>query len=719
MFEWLSRRGKRAQPAVASLGEGSAGEADRLIEQARHFRAVGDLERAVACCRKALALAPGSAPALLQLGNSLGRQDQYPEAIAAYREALAAKPDFVDALVNLGDALHRCGKLDDAIACCEHAIALDPGIPEAHFNLGNARKDQGRLEEAAACYQRALALAPELAAAHVNLGNLIVKQGRPGEALGSFRKALALDPGLMVAYYNLGHAAYKAGDLAAAKAALERYLDVWPNDEAALTILGEVRWFLSELDGARDCFERSLKQNPDSATAHNGLANVLRNQARHREALEQYELAIRCDMNPLGVFQNLLFCMMCTGDFSARQILDKHREFAERFEKPLLALQRPHENDPNPERRLRLGYMSPDLRTNIVGDFIEPVLRHHDRAGFETHCYFTGAIRDGATERIAALSDRWHDVHQLSESEIADRIRSDGIDVLVDLCGHAPGNRILVYARKPAPVQVSYLDYSTTTGLASMDYRITTEYCDPSGVADRYYSEKLYRLGRTCWTYNPSVALPVSPLPLKANRAVTFGSFNSFYRVTGAVLDAWSRVLRSVPHSRLLVVGVAEGSTQAALLDFFARAGIAAERIAMYGVVPFGRYHELVREADVALAPFPYNGTTTMLDCLWNGVPVVAMKGGETFYSRMACSVLEEMELSGLIAGDADEYVRIAADLVSDADRLEALRQSLRARLERSPMRDFAGFTTDLESAYRSMWRSWCAVRTSASLSTS
>jgi predicted O-linked N-acetylglucosamine transferase (SPINDLY family) len=702
MFGWFPRIKKQAAPES---------DADALIEFARRLRASGELDKAIVTCQRALSIAPGSPLALYQLGNALNGQGRRGEAIACYRKALAARPDFADALVNLGNALHEEGELEEAIVCCERALALDSGIPEAHFNLGNIRKDEGRLEEAAACYEKALTLAPDFAPAYVNLGNVIVKQGTPGKALAEFRKALALDPDMIEAHYNLGNAAFLAGDFASAKAAFVRYLQSQPDDGAALVMLGDAHRFSNELDEARGCFEQTLKQNPAAPGAHNGLANILRNQGRHDDALRHYRLAIQYDAKPMIAFQNLLFCMMCVSGFSARQIYEKHREFAERFEKPLLPLHRPHANDPDPDRRLRLGYMSPDLRTNIVGDFVEPILRHHDREAFETYCYFTGAFRDSSTERIAAHFDHWRDVHALSDDTMAEAIRSDRIDVLVDLCGHGPGNKILACARKPAPVQVSYLDYSTTTGLASMDYRLTTEYCDPSGTADQYYSEKLYRLGGTYWTYNPSVTLPASPLPLKANGKVTFGSFNSYYRVTAQVLGVWSRLLQSVPGSRFVVVGVAAGSTQAALLETLTQAGVAAERVSLHGVVPFEKYHELMRTVDIALAPFPYNGTTTMLDCLWNGVPVVAMQGGETFYSRMACSILGELGLSELIAADSDEYIRIAAELAPDVPKLDELRRSLRQKLGRSPMRDFPGFTRGLEAAYRWMWRNWCVAQ--------
>jgi predicted O-linked N-acetylglucosamine transferase (SPINDLY family) len=394
------------------------------------------------------------------------------------------------------------------------------------------------------------------------------------------------------------------------------------------------------------------------------------------------------------------------GGFSAA-LYERHREFARRFESPFLPLQRPHENDADPERRLRIGYVSPDFRSNVVAHYVEPILRNHDRARFEVVCYSTGAIRDDLTAVVSSAVDRWHDVHALPDDETAQLIRSHGIDVLVDLCGHGPGNRILVFARKPAPVQI-------TPGLLGdhgndVDrHRLTTEACDPTGRSEPYYSEKLHRLPRTYWTYNPSLRVPESPLPLKSNGYATFGSFNLYYRVTAEVLQVWARVLQAVPHSRLLIVSVAQGSTQEPLFDAMRAAGIAHERISA-DVVSYQKYGELMSSVDIALAPFPYNGATTMLDCMWNGLPVVALQGRETFYSRMAESLFGELDLSRLIAADGDDYVRVAASLASDPAELESLRRSLRQKVERSAMRDFRGFTRELEAAYRTLWKAWCA----------
>lgn len=735
------------QEALLHHQAGRLAEAEALYRQALareprevdalHFLGViayqrGDAAGAETLISEALALHPANAVALNNLGNALAAQNKSNAALRAYLEALSLDPGYADALTNLG-ALRAsgrperaaalpagaplglglshmgAGRVEEAIACFREALALQPESADAHFNLGNAYRTKGLHAEAVAHYEEAVALAPDFPEAHVNLGSVRLEQGEIQGALASSRKAVVLAPELPEAQYNLGAASFRAGDFATVRSALTRYLRGRPEDRDALLTLGDACSRSNALDEAAAICERILARDPADASAHNLLGNVRRNQARHAEAMAHYEQAIRHDPNPQVAFQNLLFCLLCTGSATAADVHARHVEFARRFE-PAARPAAAH-TVRDPERRLRIGYVSPDFRSSVVGHYMQPILERHDRAAFEAHCYAVGPLRDAVTRRIASLADRFHDVYGLSDDAIADRIRADGIDLLVDLCGHGPGNRILVFARRPAPVAVSYLDYSATTGLSSMDYRLTTEDCDPSGVADRYYSERLVRLAGGYWTYNPSVRRAVTALPARANGHVTFGSFNLYYRITDEVLDLWGRVLASVPRSRLLIVSVAAGSAQTRLLERLGRAGVSPHRVAVHDVVPYERYHELMGAVDIALAPFPYNGATTVMDCLWNGLPVVALRGGETFWTRLGCSVLTRTGLDGMIADDAQAYVRIAAELAGSIPALAALRAGLRETLERSPFRDFTGFTRELERAYREMWRAWCAGR--------
>jgi predicted O-linked N-acetylglucosamine transferase (SPINDLY family) len=594
--------------------------------------------------------------------------------------------------VALGLAHHAAGRLDEADALYREVLGAEPDNVDALHFLGVVAFQRGDPARAVELISQALSRNAANAPACNNLALALAALGRKTEALRRTLEALAVQPGYADALTNL-----------------RQLMQGMPADSEegrdALMILGEACSRANELDEAADCMRRILERHPADALAHTLLGNVLRNQARHGEAMDHYEQAIASDPNPAVAFQNLLFCMMCSPGFSAADLHARHREFARRFEDPLLGRGPAFANLRDPERRLRIGYLSPDFRANVVGHYVQPIFENHDRSRFEIYAYYAGAVADDVTRRIAARVDHWHMVHRLSDEDLVALMRGHQIDILVDLCGHGPGNRLLALARRAAPLQANYLDYSATTGLSSMDYRLTTEYCDPRGIADRYYSEQLWRLQDTYWTYNPTVSLPVAPLPSQANGYITFGSFNLYYRITGEVLDLWSRVLQAVPRSRLVVVGVARGSTEAALLDRVGRG-----RVDVRGVIPYEEYHRLVGSVDIGLAPFPYNGATTLMDCLWNGVPVVAMKGGETFTTRLGCSVLASMRLDELIASDHDDYVRIAARLASDPRRLSDLRHALRDRLEHSPMRDFPGFTKSLESAYRSMWRAWCSA---------
>jgi protein O-GlcNAc transferase len=678
--------------------------ADALSNLGNAFRSLGKLEKAIGCYERALAITPDLRPAQASLSSAR-------EELSQRSTPLPVQDDPIDAEMRRGLLLHTQGRIDEAIECYRAILALRADVAEAHFNLGNACKDRGRLDEGIASFQHALALEPDFPAAHVNVGSALLQQGRQQEALLCFRRAIVLDPELAEAHFNLGMACYRGGDLRSAKAALTRYLRSRPDDRAALLTLSEAHGRSNELDDAANFLERVLARSPNDAGAHNLLGNLRRNQARHAEALQHYELAILHDDHPVVAYQNLLFCMMCAGTSSAADIHARHVEFARRFEQPVLSRQPAAATTPDPQRRLRIGYVSPEFRSNVVGYYVQPILENHDRAAFEVHCYFTGSNRDDVTGRLSSLVDGWHDVHALSDDELASLIRAHQIDVLVDLCGHGPGNRILVFARRPAPVQVNYLDYSATTGLSSIDYRLTTAYCDPVGTSERFYSEKLFRLADAYWTYNPAIRAPISALPMQSNGHVTFGSFNMYYRLTSEVVDLWARLLVAIRNSRLAIVGVATGSTEAALVERMGRAGVARDRLSIYGLLSYEKYNELMGDVDVALAPFPYNGATTVMDCLWNGLPVVAKEGAETFSSRLGCSVLAELGLSGLIARDNDEYVRIATGLACAMPELIRLRGSLRQRLEESSLRDFPRFTRGLELAYRSMWKDWCARR--------
>jgi predicted O-linked N-acetylglucosamine transferase (SPINDLY family) len=391
------------------------------------------------------------------------------------------------------------------------------------------------------------------------------------------------------------------------------------------------------------------------------------------------------------------------------QSLAEHRRFAAQHEAPLRPAWTPHANTRDAGRRLRVGYVSPDFHRHSVAYFIEPVLARHDRAQVEVFGYYNHTRQDEVTARLRALMDHWVPCKGWNNEQLAARIRADRIDILVDLAGHThtTDNRLLAFAHRPAPVQVSWLGYPSTTGLSAMDYRLCTAQTDPPGQED-WHSEALYRLPRSLWCYRPLpdwAPMPAPP-PLLRRGGVTFGSMNNLAKVSPATCALWARILHAVPGSRLFMTSMPEGSARDYFHARFAAHGIEASRVSFFGRLHYPEYREVLAQVDLALDPFPYNGTTTTCETLWSGIPVVTLEGAVSV-ARSGHALLNLVGLGELVAADPDAYARIAIALVNDAPRLAALRGGLRARFEASPLRDEAGVTRDIEAAYRDMWRRW------------
>jgi predicted O-linked N-acetylglucosamine transferase (SPINDLY family) len=566
-------------------------------------------------------------------------------------------------------ALKRNG---DAEKCLRRALATKPDFVEAHNNLGNALSKLGRLTEAERSFRRALALNPDYVGAHVNLGVALKGLGKPGEAEQHLRTALALDPKLAEAQNNLGNLLKDLGR---------------PGE-------------------AEQSFRQALSARPDYFEAHSNLANTLLEAGRIEEAEQccRNALALRPDFAEAG--QNLLFILNHVAGRSPTDIYAEHREFAQRLYPYVHST--PHDNVPDPGRKLRVGYISGDLRDHPVGQFMAPVLARHDRNGFEVYCYYNYPSADAETARLMRCAAHWRDVFALSDDELTELIRKDGIDILVDLSGHTGRNRLSVFARKPAPVQVTWLGYLNTTGMAAMDYRITDTHASPEGLLDAFHSERLVRLPDSQWCYEaPAICPEVSEAPCVKAGFVTFASFSSLARIGPAVIELWSRLLACVPDSRLLLVRRGLTSIRSEFLSRFSRHGVNPDQIDLRESVPFQDYLALHGAADIVLDTFPYTGGTTTCHALWMGVPVVSLVGN-TATSRGGASLLNVIGLGDLVAGTPDEYVDIAAGLANDRQRLTALRAGMRDRMAASPLMDAARFTRNLESAYRSMWRSWC-----------
>jgi protein O-GlcNAc transferase len=716
------------QTAVGCHGSGQLGQAETLYrqilaEQPKHFGALhflgvmahqqGRHEVGVDLIRQALVIQPDNADAYGNLGVALKANGQLDEAIAAYRQAIALRPNYPAAFYNLGIALGTKGQLDEAIAAYRQAIVLRPDYAEAHNNLGNALMDKGQAEEAVAACRAAIAVRANYPEAYNNLGNALRARGYLEEAVAAARQAIALKPDFAEAYNNLGHTLWILGQLDQAIAASRAAIDLKPNVPELYNNLGNALRGSGQLDEAIAAYGQAISRRPNFAEAYNSLGSALRAKGRLDEAIAAYRQAIALKPNFPEAQSSLLYVMHLHPAFDAKTIAQAHREWNRQHAEPLKESSRPHANDGDPARRMRIGYVSGDLRQHSVAYFLDNLLAHHDAASVEVFCYADVARPDAVTARLRRLSGQWRSIIGLTDDQAAQRVREDGIDILVDLAGHMANNRLLVFARKPAPIQVTYLGYPDTTGMTAMDYRLTDAYADPPGVTEALHSEKLVRLPGTFLCYRPSDSAPeVGPVPSLQTGRITFGSFNALAKVNGPLVAIWSRILRAVPNAQLILKthGLGCAGTREDILQSLKANQIDLNRIVLVPRIAGEAQHlQLYNNIDIALDTFPYHGTTTTCEALWMGVPVITL-AGNVHAGRVGVSILSNIGLPELIADSGDGYVRLATELASDPTRLSDLRSTLRQRMLRSPLMDAPRFARKVESAYRQMWRTWCSI---------
>jgi predicted O-linked N-acetylglucosamine transferase (SPINDLY family) len=606
------------------------------------------------------------------LGGAYAALSRMPEAIACFRRAVQLNPNYAQAHSNLGNALRAQGKLDEAVACCRRALAVCPDLAEAHSNLGIALREQGKLDEAAACSRRAISLSPNLAEAHGILGIALRDQGKLDEAVACSRRAVELKPDF-TNVHNLGIALCDLGGLDEAVACCRQALELKADSASAYHSLGSALKDQGKLDGAIASFRRAIELKPDFVDAHSSLLHTL---------------------------------LFCPG-YDGQAILEEHRRWSRQHAEPLAQLIPPHGNDRSTDRRLRIGYVSPDFRNHATAFFTSSLLSAHDHHHFEIYCYSDVLSPTDMTERFRSYADVWRNIVGLTDEQLAEIVRRDQIDILVDLTMHMARNRLLAFARKPAPVQLCWAAYPGTTGLSTMDYRLTDPYLDPPGLHDHDYAEESIRLPDSFWCYDPLGMEPqVGALPALENRHVTFGSLNNFCKVNAPVLELWAAVLSAVDGSRLILLS-SEGTHRQHTGEVLERAGVERQRVSFVAKLPRPRYLEQYHGIDIALDTFPYNGHTTGLDALWMGVPTVTLVGRRAV-GRAGLCFLSHLGLTELAAGTPEQYVGIAMELAGDLPRLRGLRASLRDRLRASPLMDAPRFGRNVEAAYREIWRLWC-----------
>jgi predicted O-linked N-acetylglucosamine transferase (SPINDLY family) len=682
--------------------------ADRLIAEGNRAEDAGRFADACARYGEAVQVAPRYAKAHLNLGIALEALGRLAEAAASYEAVLAMEPAHPYAHYNLGKLHFTRGAPQKAERHLRAALECRPEITEARIVLAHVLDTRGDAAGAAAAFEAALNSRPEDFGAWFGFGQTLRRLGRLDEAHAAFERAVALDPANADAHGALFDLHQGRGNLESAAKHVEAVLRQRPDWADALLNYGIVLMRMQRLSEAEAAFRRLIALDPQYRTAYRMLGSVLHRAARIDEVLALCRAARERFPDWLELESFELFALNVVEDISAEELFERHRKFGARLECAHPARTVPFPNTPDPERRLRVGYLSGDFSYHVVSLFMLPLAERCDRGAIETYCYSVGGTTDAVTRQLMAASDVWRDAATMSDVELSDAIRSDRIDILVDLAGHTGIARLGVFAQQPAPVQATWLGYLNTTGLTRVQYRITDSYCDPPGLTDRYHTEALARLPRHQWCYRPFVTVePASAAPVERNGFVTFGSFNQAHKLSPSVRQLWAQIMQALPDSRLIVAGVQDEGVRELLRRDFAGCGIDRARIAFrpYGSLP--DYYRWYNEVDIGLDTTLYSGGTTTLDALWMGVPVVTLPG-ERPMSRSAASILTGVGLEDWIASSREDYVRRGAAFARDTARLAGLRRTLRARLRASPLMDEARFARDMEALYRRMWRRWC-----------
>ncbi len=607
------------------------------------------------------------------------------QAAALYRKVLAAHPDHPTALHLLGVVMHQVGKSELAVDLIGKAIALEPDHVKAHYNLGNALKSQGKLEDAVASYRKAVALKPDFVEAHANLGYALQRQDKFDEAVAAYRKAIALKPDFVEVHANLGYA-------------LQRQ---------------------DKFDEAVAAYRKAIELKPDFAEVYANLGDALSAQGRLEEAVALFRKALELKPDFAGAHSNLLKHLHYIPGLTLDEIFAEHRRWNAQHAAPLAGEIRPHTNDRDPDRRLRVGLVSGCFKRHPVTYVITPAVEAPDRAVWELYIYSNGGRPDHVTEWFRAAADAWREIGGMEDSAVAQLIRDDRIDILVDLSGHAGRNRLLVLARKPAPVQVKWVEGEfNTTGMDAMDYFLSDAVETPPG-AEKLFTEEVIRLpdGYACYA-PPEYAPEVGPLPALSKGYVTFGCFNKVAKVNEGVVALWSRLLQDLPDARLVLKtkSLGDASVRERYHAMFETHGIERQRVDLLARSPHAELLAHYNAIDIALDPFPYSGCLTTYEALWMGVPVVSLPG-ETFAGRHSASHLHNVGLGGWVVATAEEYLAVAERWSRDGAALADLRAGLRGRMAASPLCDGPRFARNLEAAFRAMWRRWCEAPATPSLS--
>ncbi|MBZ0068069.1 MAG: tetratricopeptide repeat protein [Thiobacillus sp.] len=683
--------------------------ADAYLNLGVTLRTLGRLDEAEERLRQALQIRPDYAEAHGNLGTMLQERGCLDEAEASFRKALQLTPDHAVLHDNLGVTLYRLGRLEEAEGSFRQALRINPDNARTHNDLGVTLQELGRLDEADAHFQMALLINPDDARTHDNRGNLLCYLGRQNEAAASYRRALEITPDDAGMHANLGRCFRNLRHWKDAESHFRKSLEINPDDLETHNNLGLTLQDLGLLDKAEACFRDILQIKPNSVGVIGNLGLVLQSLGRLDEAEACFRQALQIKPEQASLYSNLLYFLLLSATMDVKSVFSEHARFGEQFESALSLDWPEHTHTRDPERCLQIGLVSPDFNNHAVATFIEPVLEHlSSYPQLSLHAYYNSVINDKVTHRLRGHFAHWYPVTGLSDAELAEKIRADGIDILIDLTGHTARNRLLTFARKPAPVQASWMGYPGTTGLKSMDYFLADRFFLPPGQFDGQFTERIVYLPAGAPFLPSKDAPPVNGLPALSNGYLTFGSFSRPNKLSPAVISLWAELLRALPDSRMLLGGMPEEGNYDALIKWFEMEGIGCERLIFHARCGMENYLNLHQQVDYCLDTFPYNGGTTTLHALWMGVPTLTL-AGDTAAGRSGASILGHAGLESFIARDAADFLNKGLSWAGNLAALSDIRSGLRERFTKSAMGQPVLVATGVERALRMMWQRWCA----------
>ncbi len=674
----------------------------------------GDLDGALDAFRTALELQPDYAGAYYNIGNALLGNRQFDAAVASYRKALAINPDYAEVHCSLGVALKELGQMDEAVACFRRALQIAPGLVEAQtnldavvrdvFNQGHVLMGLGQFDGAAENFRRVLAIEPDYAEAHIDLGVALKNLGQLEGAAASYRRALAIDPDSAMAHSNLGVTLYELQQLDDALASCRRAVELIPEFAIAHSNLGNVLQAIGQFEDAVASYRRAVELKPDSAVVHKNLGTAYTHLGQLESAIASFRRALEIKPDFAEVHNSLLFTLNYTANHTTSHNLEQARQFGKMVAAKVGTRFTSWQCRAQPDR-LRVGLVSGDLLSHPVGFFLEALLGHIDPARIELIAYPTHHSEDELTSRIRPYFSAWHPLVGKNDETAARLIHADGVHILIELSGHTSHNRLPVFAWKPAPVQVSWLGYFATTGVAEIDYFLADQVGVPEDQQVQF-TESVWYLPdtRLCFTA-PNIDLPVASLPALNNGYITFGSFQTLAKAGDGVLETWGEILAALPDAKLRIQckQLFEPAQVKLLLQRLGRYGIDPARVITRGSTDRPAYLAAHSEVDIILDTFPYTGGTTTCEALWMGVPTLTL-AGNSLLARQGASLLTAAGLEQWIANSKEEYVAKAVAYASDLERLAALRSVLREQVLASPLFDAPRFARNFEDALWGMW---------------